>query len=206
VLELGKFGREVVGIEPEADSHFAQKAKALGIPVIAGNARLEETLISAGVKRADAIIPCTDDELTNLDIALNARELNPDIKVVLRMFDPELAERVEKGFGIHTAFSTSALAAPIFAAAAMRVNVQYSFYAGETLLNLSELVVAERSPLIGQTVAEIEANLDLSVVCRQCGTTHSPHPEPGVRLAPGDRLLVLATLETIRRLNALNES
>ena len=48
---------------------------------------------------------------TNLDIALQARELNPGIKVVLRMFDPDLARRVESGFGIHTAFSTSALAA-----------------------------------------------------------------------------------------------
>ena len=48
----------------------------------------------------------------------------------MRMFDPELARRVEKGFGIHTAFSVSALAAPIFAAASMRVERKNLFLRG----------------------------------------------------------------------------
>jgi hypothetical protein len=50
--------------------------------------------------------------VANLDIALNARDSNPGIKVVMSMFDEDLALRVEKGFGIHTAFSSSALAVP----------------------------------------------------------------------------------------------
>ncbi len=67
-------------------------------------------------------LPATDDQLANLEIALDAREINPGIKVVMRMFDVEFARKVEKGFGIHTAFSCSALTAPIFAAAAMRLE------------------------------------------------------------------------------------
>jgi voltage-gated potassium channel len=203
-LELLKFGRDVVAIEANADGRFVEKAKALDIPVIVGDARRTENLIKAGVKQADAIIPCTDDELANLDIALDARELVPDIKVVMRMFDPDLARRVEKGFGIHTAFSTSALAAPIFAAAAMRVNAQYSFYVGDTLLNLSQIVVKEDSHLIGWTVAQLEADLELSAVCYRGGDMTDLHPAPGLRLSAGDQVLVLASLEALQRLNGVN--
>jgi Trk K+ transport system NAD-binding subunit len=203
-LELLNFGREVVGVESNSEGRFVDKAKALDIPVIIGDARRTENLIKAGVQRADAIVPCTDDELANLDIALDARDLNPDIKVVMRLFDPDLARRVEKGFGIHTAFSTSALAAPIFAAAAMRVNVKYAFYVGDTLLNLSQVVVKPGSRLTGWPVEKLEAELDVSVVCYQGGEVADLHPGPDRYLRVGDEITVLASLDRLRELTDLN--
>ncbi len=182
-----------------------EKAKGLDIPVIIADARRTENLIKAGVKRADAIIPCTDDELTNLDIALDAREQNPDIKVVMRLFDPDLARRVQQGFGIHTAFSTSALAAPIFASAAMRLNVKHSFYVGDTLLNLSQVTVEPGSRLTGWPLEKLESELDLSVICYQGGEITDLHPTPDLCLGAGDQILVLASLETLQQLNGLNQ-
>jgi voltage-gated potassium channel len=204
LLELLKFGRDVVAIEPDPDGRFVEKAKGLGIPVIIADARRSANLIQAGVEQADAIIPCTDDELTNLDIALDARELNPHIKVVMRMFDPDLARRVEKGFDIHTAFSTSALAAPIFAAASMRFSVKHSFYVGDTLLNLSEVHVRPDSELAGWSLAKLEAELGLRVVCHQVGSRPELNPDPHLELRPGDEVLVMATLDSLERLNDLN--
>ena len=148
-LELLKFARDIVIIESDEDGRFIEKAKSLDTTVIIADARRSENLLKANIEQADAIIPCTADELTNLEISLDARELNPDIKVVMRMFDADLAKRVEKGFGIHTAFRSSALAAPIFAAAAMRVDVKHSFYVGDQLQNLSEVVISPESQLIG---------------------------------------------------------
>ena len=110
--------------------------------------------------------------------------------------------RVEKGFDIHTAFSTSSLAAPIFAAAAMRVDVKYSFYAGDELLIISELVLAPDSPVVGWSVEKVEATYDLSIVRYQHGDSVVLHPRPEVLLEPGDSILVLASVETVRRLNA----
>jgi Trk K+ transport system NAD-binding subunit len=203
-LELCKFGRDVVAIEPDPEGRFVDKAKALDIPVIIADARRTESLIKAGVSRADAIIPCTDDELANLDIALDARDQNPDIKVVMRLFDPDLARRVEKGFGIHTAFSTSALAAPIFATAAMRLNVKHSFYVGDTLLNLSQVTIEPTSRVIGWPLKKLESDLDLSVVCYQAGEFTDLHPAPDLCLSAGDQILALASLETLEQLNDLN--
>jgi len=48
---------------------------------------------------------------------------------------------LKRGFGIHTAFSTSALTAPIFAAAATRAQIDYSFYVDDVLLNVARATV-----------------------------------------------------------------
>jgi len=203
-LELLKFGREVVAIESDQNCRFVEKALVLGIPVIFADARRQENLIKAGIEQADAIIPCTNDELANLDIALDARELNPQVKVVMRMFDAELAARVERGFGIHTAYSVSALAAPTIAAASMRVSVRSSFYVGDTLLNISEVTVRPNSQIAGWSIQQLEENLDLSVVSYIDGETTHLHPKPDLRLSEQSKVLVLATLETLQQLEALN--
>jgi len=130
--------------------------------------------------------------------------LNPDVRIVMRLFDSDLARRVEKGFGIHTAFSTSALAAPIFAAAAMHVNVMHSFYVGDTLLNLSKVTITSGSRLTGWSVERLAAELDLSVVCYQGARITDLHPDPELRLSAGDHILVIAAIDTLRRLNDLN--
>jgi voltage-gated potassium channel len=203
-LELMKFNREVVAIEANPEGRFLEKTRVLGIPVIIADARRSENLLKAGVEKADAIIPCTDNELTNLDIALDAREINPNAKIVMRMFDPDLAQRVEKGFGIHTAFSVSALAAPTFAAASMRVNVRSSFYIGEQLLNISEITVHPGSAIEGWNIEKLEHSFDLSVISYiEGGCTHL-HPESDLVLPAGCQVLVLATLDTLQKLGSVN--
>lgn len=203
-VELLKFDREVVAIESNPECRFIEKVQALGIPVIIADARRPETLVKAGIEQADAIIPCTDDELANLDIALDARELNPDVKIVMRMFDADLAQRIEKGFGIHTAYSVSALAAPTIATASMRVNVRSSFYVGDTLLNISEVTIKPGAALAGWTIKELEEKLDLSVVSFIDDQQTHLHPDHNLRLNPQNKILVLATLDTLQRLEALN--
>jgi voltage-gated potassium channel len=205
-LELLKFRREVVAVEADENCRFVEKALRLGIPVIIADARRQENLIKAGIELADAIIPCTNDELANLDIALDARELNPQIKVVMRMFDAELAARVEKGFGIHTAYSVSALAAPTIAAASMRVSVRSSFYVGDRLLNISEVTVRPSSKIAGWSVQQLEESLDLSVVSYIDGEATHLHPKPDLLLKAQNKILVLATLETLQKLETLNQT
>ena len=203
--ELLHYGRDIIAIEANPDGRFVDKAKDLDIPILIADARRSKTLLDANIKKADAIIPCTDDELANLDIALDAKELNPSIKVVMRMFDPDLAKRVEKGFGIHTAFSTSALTAPIFAVAAMRADVKHSFYVDKTLLNISEFIVCEDSPICGWTLEKVSEELNLSVVYYQYQEITDLHPGAHLKLKPGAKILVLASLEALKTFSALNQ-
>jgi Trk K+ transport system NAD-binding subunit len=204
-LELLKYNRDIVAIEENADGPFVERIKALGIPVIIADARRSENLRKAGVEQADAVIPCTENELTNVDIALDAREINPDAKIVMRMFDPDLARRVENGFGIHTAFSVSALAAPTFAAASMRFNVRSSFYVGEKLLNISEITVEPGAKIDGWNVEQLERELDLSVISLTDGGEVFVHPKPDQFIPAQGRLLVLGSLDVLQKLNNLNK-
>lgn len=203
--QLLRFGEEVVGIEQREEGRFVEQLREMGVPVIIADARQQETLVKAGVPRARAIIPCTQDDLTNLAIALDARELKPDVRVVMRMFDAELARKVERGFGIHTAFSTSALAAPAFAAAATQADISHSFYVGDTLLNVSQVTVRAGSRLVGKTLARLERELDLSVIMHRGAKGMDLHPAPEIVLATGDCMVVFASLDTLSRLQQLNQ-
>ncbi|MGC8874459.1 MAG: potassium channel family protein [Chloroflexia bacterium] len=204
VKHLLEFGQEVVAIERNPDAPFLDAVRRMGVPVLLGDASDAERLREAGVERAQAVIVATNDDLMNLRIVLNVRSLNPEIRIVLRMFDGELAERLGKGLGIRTAFSTSAIAAPAFATAAIHEGVSHSFVLEGDLLHISEIVIRSEGQLCGHTVQEIEEQLDLSVVFHQRGERRDMHPASDLRLEAGDRVLVFASLEQLARLERLN--
>src|SRR5262249_21311715 len=77
-----------------------------GVPVIQGNARMASVLEQAGVRKARAVIVSTSDDLTNLDAAMTARDLNADARIVIRLFDETLASKVAGAFAMPT-ISTS---------------------------------------------------------------------------------------------------
>ncbi len=204
VKVLLRLGEEVIGVERNAEGQFLEEMRQSKVPVLLGDARQEEMLEQAGVREASAIVICTEDDLTSMAIALEARELNPEIKVVMRMFDAHLAEKVRNGFGIHTAFSTSALAAPVFAAAATRAQIDHSFYVDDVLMNVARTTIQRGSALEGRTIAQVEEELDLSVVLYKGAEVLDMHPAPDITLRPGDSLVVFASLETLGRLQEMS--
>jgi len=196
----------VVGIELDPEGQFVESIREMGVPVIIGDARRREVLLEAGVERACAIVICTEDDLANLAVALEARDLKSDLRVVMRMFDGELAGKVEKGFDIHAAFSSSALAAPAFAAAATQTQITHSFYIDDMLLNVSEIKVQPASRLVGRSLAELEAELDFSIILHRGREGIDLHPDPQIRLHGDDRIVVFASLDVLNRLSQLNKA
>ena len=116
-------GVPVVVVETQEDGRFVAPARAAGIPVVIGDARHRELLDDLRIGRARALVCATSDDLVNLSAALNGRALRPDLRVVVRLFDPDFAVRVQHGFGIRFTRCVSELAAPAFAAAAIRTEV-----------------------------------------------------------------------------------
>jgi voltage-gated potassium channel len=203
-LQLLEFGQSVVAVERDVNKSFIALVRERDVPVILGDARQREVLHKAGVARASAVVCCTQDDLANLDIALDAREIHPDIKVVLRMFDDNLANKVEKGFGIHTAFSVSGLAAPAFAAAATRAHIDYSFYVGGTLLHASQINIEADSPLLNLELETAERQYNMTIVMHQTGGELRLHPTSDQVIKEGDTLVVFATLETLGQIGSTN--
>ena len=87
---------------------------------------MASVLEQAGVRQARAVIITTSDDLTNLDAAITARDLNHDAKIVIRLFDETLATKVAGAFSMPT-ISTSQVAAPAFIAAATGRKIYQGF-------------------------------------------------------------------------------
>jgi Trk K+ transport system NAD-binding subunit len=195
-LGIVERGVRVVAAEVEEHERFVSAARAIGIPVVIGDARQPEILRQLGIRTARAVVCATNDDLVNLESALNARAVRPDIRVVVRVFDPDFALRVQKGFGIRFTRSVSHLAAPAFAAAALGSEVIATVPVGDRRVILFARVhVPAGSPLEGQTVG----SLDRAGECRILGTVGPGisatrwRPAPDLTLAPDEDLFVAAT-------------
>lgn len=111
VDELLKRGESVVVIEQQVEGRYMPSIYAKHLPVIIGDARLEGTLRDAGLLSAKALLSVTNDDLTNLEVGLNAKYLTPKLRVVLRIYDSLLAQSLHERLDIHFAFSMSSIAA-----------------------------------------------------------------------------------------------
>jgi Trk K+ transport system NAD-binding subunit len=205
VQQLLDFGEEVVGVEIDSESEFVRRVMDERVPIVFGDATHPDVLKQVGVERAIAVVTCTENDMTNLSIALVARELKEDIRVVLRMFDHDVAQKVARGFNILTAFSTSALSAPAFAAAATRAGITHAFHVGDQLLNVSSITVCAGTALVGQKVGDLEHELDLSIILHNRAGQVDLHPGPDIALQVDDQVCVFASLDVLNRLARLNQ-
>jgi Trk K+ transport system NAD-binding subunit len=195
---LRKLGQDVVVIEKDEKNQFLDDVRREGSPILIADARREAWLVDAGLLKAKSILITTTDDLANLEIALDARRLNPAIRVVLRMFDPNMADKVREGFEIQTSLSQATLAAPAFAAAALERSVVASqVLAGELLLTQRWQVKAA-SALAGQSVGELLGKRRVGVLERRTSAGESRVlPMADERLEAGDVLLVQGRLEAL---------
>jgi len=122
-LGIAARGVPVVVADVGEDGQFVSPTRAAKIPVVIGDARHREVLDGLRIDHARALVVATSDDLVNLAIALNARAIRPDLRVVVRLYDPDFAVRVQRGFAIRFTRSVSHLAAPAFAAAAIGSEV-----------------------------------------------------------------------------------
>ncbi len=113
VEELLARGESVVVIDSHENGRHLPAIFAKRVPAIIGDARSEQTLRNAGALRAKALLSVTNDDLSNLEIGLSAKALRSDLRVVLRIFDQELAQSLREQLDVHFAFSMSATAAEV---------------------------------------------------------------------------------------------
>ena len=194
--ELRDLNLNVVVIELNPRAELVDKAQKLHVPVIHDDGKRIEILQAAGAERARAIAICTQDDNLNLQIALKARKLNPNINAVIRIFDDEFADALEEQFGFR-ALSATRTAAPKFAATAVGVDVTRPITVEGQSLSLCRLDVGPRSVLTGRTVGEIEQRYDLSVVLIRRNADSDFHPAAERRIAQGDVLALLASPDRI---------
>jgi hypothetical protein len=108
-------GTPVVCIEKDNAGRFLEDAKRTGVPILVRDMKEDQALIDAGIEHARAIIIATNDDMANLEVALDSRRMNPKIRIIMRQFDQQIADKLRETKLIDEAFSSAALAAPMVA-------------------------------------------------------------------------------------------
>jgi Trk K+ transport system NAD-binding subunit len=196
---LHEMGKNVVVVELHLGTHTTVAARDMGIPVIQGDARHPGALESANIKDASTIILASQDDAMNLQIALRARSLNPDIQVVIRIFDEEFAHSLQDQFGF-IALSATEMAAPVFAAAAAGADVTNPISIEGQQLSLARLKILPTSVLADKTVGYVEDNYHLNIILLRHDHQSEMHPTDTRPLHVGDTLAVLGGPEQLSRL------
>ena len=200
---LFELDRDVAAIELNPEDDLITETQAMGIPVLQDDARREAALVAAGVPKARSIVLCTQNDSMNLQIAFKARRLNPQIRVVLRIFDDDFSQSLQEQFGFR-AMSATGMAAPTFAAAAADVDVTRPITVEGEALSLARLKVEKGSGLLAFTVSEIEQNYDVSVVLLRENGRSDFHPAGERQLQLGHVIAIFGGPEQINRLVDVN--
>jgi Trk K+ transport system NAD-binding subunit len=195
VGQLHDLGIDVVGIDKNADATGMPLARRLGVRVVIGETQLDETLRAAGIGACQALVSVTNSDIVNLETALNARALAAEPRIVVRLYDDDLAERVQMAIGNTVSRSTSYLAAPAFAAAVLDHQVLRTIAVGRHVLLLAEVAAVGGGGLDGQPIADLHADGLLRVIAvqRTVDAVADWSPAAAYRICAGDRLVVLAT-------------
>lgn len=197
--ELNGLDRDVVIIEKDPEDILIDQTQAMGFPVIVGDARREEELRGANINKARAMIICTQNDSVNLQIAFNARKRNPNINIVVRIFDEEFGRTINEQFGFR-ALSATGMSAPVFATAATGADVTRPLTIEGESLSLAKLELPRRSRLVGMSMAEVEAFYNVSVVYLRRDGESNFHPSGERRLVEADTIAIFGGQAQIGRL------
>jgi Trk K+ transport system NAD-binding subunit len=197
--QLHDLGFDVVCVDNNPGAAGIPMARQLGLPVVVGDAFREETLRAASLETCLALVSVTSSDIVNLETALTARALRDDLRLVLRLTDDDLAERMQKTTGNMISRSVPYLAAPAFAAAMLEHQVLRTIAVGRHVLLIAD--VRAGPGLAGSFIADAEQDGQARVLALQAGGAAaldwSPHR--GYLLAAGDRMIVLATRKGLGR-------
>ncbi|MDX3507704.1 NAD-binding protein [Streptomyces caniscabiei] len=238
LLGLGKIGTRVLArlkeldipvvcVESDPEARGIPLARRLRIPTVIGDVTEEGVLESAKIHRAHALLALTSSDTTNLEAALYARSVKPDLRVALRLYDDDFATAVYRTLraahpqALTRSRSVSSLSAPAFAGAMMGRQILGAIPVERKVLLVAALVVAGHPQLEGRTVAEAfrpgawrvlaldaaapaDRRPDLAVAHPADGDDRAPgllwELHPGYVLRPEDRVVLATTRQGLAEL------
>ncbi len=188
---LSTGGLPVAAVELRDDVALLLSARRQGIAAVIGDARFPTTLREVQVERARAVVLATRDDLTNLEAALMLRREFPHVRVVLRMYSPELAERAERLVPEAVVLSTAALAAPSFATAALGPEVVGTLEHEHRLYVVVEADIDPGTTADGSAVGTLELGERIRVLGVAAGDDVSWRPPRDHPTTAGDTVIAV---------------
>jgi Trk K+ transport system NAD-binding subunit len=195
IRALTDLGIEVVAVDRDEQARGVSVARELHLPLVLGDATQEQTLRAASLQTCRALVITSTGDVDNLETALLGRNVHPGVRVVVRLFDGDFAERVQRNFHINASRSVSYLAAPSFAAAMLGQQVVDVIPVRRRVLLVAELPVEPGSAAEGQHVSDLNRPHTARIVGIRTGRGDQTiwSPPGGRKLVRTDRLVVVAT-------------
>jgi len=160
VQQLHLSGHEVVVIETDANNRFVTTAREMSIPVILADASFRATLQRSNIDTATSVLAVTSDDATNLEIALKAKALAPNIPVIVNYADPDFAGIAQQVFDFEAVLSPAELAAPAFAAAALGGRIIGNGMIADSLWVAFATVITPIHPFCDEWVKDVAKYAD----------------------------------------------
>jgi Trk K+ transport system NAD-binding subunit len=161
--------------------------------IVIGDLKSAETLLAAGVQEANTLVLTSNDDALNLAVLTQARVLNPRIRIINRLFNSSLGDRLDSVLPDHFSMSVASLSAPVFMFAALGNRAIGQLQLFKQTWPIHEEYLDEDHPWLGRSLSDLwddrgrmliyylpaNSNMDLvsAVVRGQC-------------LQVGDRLII----------------
>ncbi|OCR02843.1 potassium transporter TrkA [Oscillatoriales cyanobacterium USR001] len=198
---LHQFKQSLVGVTFNPDFNSTLLSE---LPLIVGN--LSESLVLANISEAKSVVVVTDDEILNLEVALMVQAKNPDSYLVIRTSGQRLSQHLMAAFPNAQVLGMYAVAAQVFAGAAFGENIINLFrFNGQTIL-VTEYQIEAGDTLNELLLSEVALGYGVVPILHQRKPNSSKLiPSDDILLAVGDRLVVLATIEGLQRIEVGNK-
>lgn len=173
----------VIEVKPELE----EELKRDGVLYLMGNSSSEAVLRAAGIHRARGLVCAVDSDAENVYITLVARSLNPQIHIVARASEDAAADRLYRA-GADRVVSPYATSGRRMALIALRPEVVDFFdivRSGSAAVRIAELLVAEDSKLVGQTLDQVCGPATALLIRRASGEL-LPNPGRETTVKAGD--------------------
>mgnify|MGYP001800302972 CR=1 FL=1 len=193
---LQEFNQSVVAVALEDDfdtNHLPN------IPLFSGD--LNESLSKVNLSTAKTIIATSEDEMLNVEMGLKARKINPSSHLVIRTFGQRLSENLAQILPQAQIISAYAVASEAFAGAAFGENILDLFRLYNQTVLVTEYQFTEVDTLNGLMLSEIAYGYGVVPILYQ----NPPRPvelmpKDYKKIEPGIRLVVLATIDGLKRM------
>ena len=168
-------------------------------PLVIGT--VANALAQVNLATAKSVVAVTEDEMENLEMGLMAHAANPSCGLAIRTYDNRFTDKVAQLFPYAHVLCASAFSAEAFVAAAFGENVLSLFRIQQQTVLVTDYDIEAGDTLNGLILAEIAYGYGVVPLWHQRSSQDSPTlmPSHDLHLRVGDRLIVLATIEGLRR-------
>lgn len=194
---LKQQGAKVVGIHPH-------ELPGEENDIVTGPLQSAATLLEAGIREAQTLVLTDSEDGVNLGVLMQARVLNPRIRIINRLFNTSLGDRLDQTLPGHITMSVAALAAPIFAFSALgdaAIGQLKLFY---QTWPIHQIHIEEGHPWNGRSLSDLWDDRDRMLIYYLPASGHMDLVSAvvqGQTLHVGDRLIVgtKPTIQSIQK-------